>query len=105
MGDRAAHKRYRAPVNAAQSFLQFGFGRRLPLILQTEAAECGVACLAMVAGHHRLRTDLSTMRRRFSVSLKGGNLKNLIGIAKGPRLASSPLKLDLGHVCGRKLPR
>jgi len=91
-------------VNAAQSFLQFGFGRRLPLILQTEAAECGLACLAMVAGHHGLRTDLSTMRRRFSVSLKGATLKNLIEIAKALQLASRPLKLDLEHLAALKLP-
>jgi ATP-binding cassette subfamily B protein RaxB len=91
-------------VIAAQSFLQFGFGRRLPVILQTEAAECGLACLAMVAGHHGLRTDLSTMRRRFSVSLKGATLKNLIEIAKALQLASRPLKLDLEHLAALRLP-
>ena len=30
--------------------LHLGWGRRLPMVLQTEAAECGLACLAMVAG-------------------------------------------------------
>src|SRR6185503_13862557 len=105
MGDRAAHQRHRPPVNpAGESLLQFGFGRRLPVILQTEAAECGLACLAMVAGFHGLRTDLSTMRRRFSVSLKGATLKNLIEIAKALQLASRPLKLDLEHLKALKLP-
>ena len=28
--------------------LDLGFGRRLPMVFQTEAAECGLACLAMV---------------------------------------------------------
>ncbi|MHB1615741.1 MAG: cysteine peptidase family C39 domain-containing protein, partial [Metallibacterium sp.] len=32
--------------------LHFGWGRRLPVILQSEAAECGLACLAMVASYH-----------------------------------------------------
>ena len=52
--------------------LRFGFGRpRAPMLLQTEAAECGLACLAMVAAHHGLHTDLPTLRRRFALSLKG----------------------------------
>ena len=32
--------------------LQFGWGRRLPVMLQTEAAECGLVSLAMVASYH-----------------------------------------------------
>ncbi len=91
-------------MSTAQAFLQLGFGRRLPVILQTEAAECGLACLAMVAGHYGLRTDLATMRRRFSVSLKGATLKNLIEIARALQLASRPLKLDLEHLAALKLP-
>ena len=52
--------------------LRWGLGlARLPMILQTEAAECGLACLAMVAAQHGHRIDLPTLRQRFSVSLKG----------------------------------
>ncbi|MBL8510434.1 MAG: peptidase domain-containing ABC transporter, partial [Betaproteobacteria bacterium] len=84
--------------------LQLGLGRRLPVILQTEAAECGLACLAMVAGYHGFRTDLATMRRRFSVSLKGATLKSLIDIAKAVELAGRPLRLDMQHLPELKLP-
>ena len=31
---------------------------RTPIVRQTEAAECGLACLAMIAGHHGHRIDL-----------------------------------------------
>ncbi|MBW8140139.1 hypothetical protein JBO09_28025, partial [Pseudomonas sp. PAMC 26818] len=31
--------------------LQFGWRRRLPMLLQTEATECGLACLAMIASY------------------------------------------------------
>jgi ATP-binding cassette subfamily B protein RaxB len=41
------------------------------LILQTEAAECGLACLAMVAGAHGLHIDLPSLRARFRISMKG----------------------------------
>lgn len=30
--------------------LQFDFRSRVPLLLQTEAAECGLACIAMICG-------------------------------------------------------
>jgi len=50
------------------------------MIRQTEAAECGLACLAMVANHHGQHVDLATLRRRHPMSLKGATLKALIEI-------------------------
>jgi ATP-binding cassette subfamily B protein RaxB len=82
----------------------FGFGTTLPVILQTEATECGLACLAMVAGYHRYHTDLMTLRRRFPVSLKGATLAGLIQIAGQLGLGTRPLKLDLEDVPKLKLP-
>ena len=43
--------------------LAFGLGRTLPVVLQTEAAECGLACLAMVLNRHGVVTDLAALRR------------------------------------------
>jgi ATP-binding cassette subfamily B protein RaxB len=54
--------------------LSLGLRRRLPVILQTEAAECGLACLAMVMGYHGVITDLATLRARHAISLKGMSL-------------------------------
>ena len=42
--------------------LRFGAGRRLPMYLQTEAAECGLASLGMVASFHGHRIDLAGLR-------------------------------------------
>ena len=56
-------------------------GPRLPMILQTEAAECGLACMAMIAAHHGLRSDLPTLRQRFSLSLKGATMADLVRLA------------------------
>ncbi|NKI95739.1 ATP-binding cassette subfamily B protein RaxB [Rhizobacter sp. SG703] len=74
------------------------------MILQTEAAECGLACLAMVACFHGHRIDLPHMRRRFPVSLKGATLKSLITIARGLQLHTRPLKLALERIGDLKLP-
>ncbi|MGB0935881.1 MAG: cysteine peptidase family C39 domain-containing protein [Colwellia sp.] len=48
----------------------------VPLILQTEVAECGLASIAMVASFHGHQLDMSAMRKRFSANLKGMNLNN-----------------------------
>jgi ATP-binding cassette subfamily B protein RaxB len=82
----------------------FGFGPRLPLILQTEGAECGLTCLSMVAGYYGYRTDLMSLRRRFPVSLKGATLAGLIQVAGQLGLGTRPLKLDLDHLGKLKCP-
>ncbi|WP_235357464.1 cysteine peptidase family C39 domain-containing protein [Arsukibacterium sp. MJ3] len=48
------------------------------MIYQSEAAECGLACMAMVANYHGNQLDLTTLRNRYSVSLKGANLQQLM---------------------------
>ena len=75
--------------------LAFTSRRRTPLVLQTEAAECGLACLAMVAGHFGYTTDLVTLRRKHSISLKGTTLANLIQLAARLDMTARPLRLDL----------
>ena len=81
-------------ANASQ-LLRFSGGRRLPMIHQSEAAECGIACLAMIAGFHGYETDLSRLRQRFSVSQHGVNLKQLMDMASGLHLAGRALQLEL----------
>jgi ATP-binding cassette subfamily B protein RaxB len=90
--------------NASSLQLLFWHGKRLPVILQTEAAECGLACLAMIASYWGHRIDLSSIRRRFSLSLKGATLKGLMVMAQGLNLQPRPLKLGMGHLRDLKLP-
>jgi ATP-binding cassette, subfamily B, bacterial CvaB/MchF/RaxB len=76
--------------------LSWGAGAsRVPVILQTEAAECGLACLAMVASALGLRTDLPTLRQRFSLSLKGVTLVDLVRMAEALQLNSRALRAEL----------
>lgn len=87
------------------SGLRLGFGRhRVPLVLQTEAAECGLACLAMVAGAHGHHTDLSTLRQRFSLSLKGMNLFDLVRMADELRLHARALRAEVEDLAQLTLP-
>ena len=85
--------------------LRLGAGlHRVPLILQTEAAECGLACLAMVAGAHGLATDLPTLRQRFSLSLKGVTLADLVRMADALQLNSRALRAELDELDQLQLP-
>ena len=84
--------------------LKFTLSRQAPIILQTEAAECGLACLAMVAGYHGHRIDLATMRAQHAVSLRGSTLADLMRLAGQLKLAPRPLRLELEHLRELKLP-
>ncbi len=73
-------------------------------ILQSEAAECGLACLAMLANAHGLRVDLPALRQRFSVSLKGADLAQLMRHAEALGFATRPLRLELEELPELQLP-
>jgi ATP-binding cassette subfamily B protein RaxB len=94
-----------APPRGPLDALKLGLGgRRMPVILQTEAAECGLACLAMVAAHHGLRLDLPTLRQRFSVSLKGATMADLVRLAGHLNLSSRALRAEIEHLSGLAVP-
>ncbi|KXF77954.1 ABC transporter [Paramesorhizobium deserti] len=86
------------------SRLSFGFRRPLPVILQTEVAECGLACLAMVASYHGHRIDLGALRRRFSASMKGLSLIDISRFASGLSLAARAVRIELEELVNLRLP-
>ena len=86
--------------------LNLGFFSRskVRLVRQTEVAECGLACLAMIAGYHGLDVDLGTLRRRFVMSMRGAPLKSVMGIADSMGLTPRPVKLPIENLAGLNLP-
>ena len=78
--------------------LAINWGSRLPMVMQTEAAECGVACLAMVIGYHGQPCEITELRRHLSVSLKGTSLKHLVGMAERLGFAARPVRLELDEL-------
>jgi ATP-binding cassette subfamily B protein RaxB len=76
----------------------------MPTILQTEAAECGLACLAMVLHHHGTSTDLSALRSRHAVSLTGMTLTTLTAISQVEQLGTRGLRLELDELPLLRLP-
>src|SRR5262245_11131697 len=77
---------------------------RTPLILQTEVAECGLACLAMIAGRYGHRVDLPALRQCYSLSLRGTTLHDLVRFASTMRLATRALRAELPHLRKLRLP-
>lgn len=78
--------------------------QRVPLILQSEAAECGLACLAMVASHHGLDTDLHTLRQRFELSSRGATLAHLMDISEQMGLSNRAVRLELEELPALRTP-
>jgi ATP-binding cassette, subfamily B, bacterial CvaB/MchF/RaxB len=80
------------------------FGQRVPVILQSEAPECGIACVAMIASYHGYRTDLSAMRLRLAPSMKGVTLAHISAIAHTMKLSARGVKVELEGLAQLKLP-
>ena len=91
-------------VQQLASRLHLGLRKRVPQIIQTEAAECGLACLAMVCGWFGLHTDLLSLRQRFDVSSRGVTLRTLMAVAGALNLKSRALQLDIDQLGALKTP-
>lgn len=84
--------------------LDFSLFRKVPVTLQIETAECGLACLSMILGYYKGDSDLFTLRCQYGVSSRGVNLQNLIDISKSLGFITRPLSLELDEVKQLKLP-
>lgn len=84
--------------------LNFSGGYRLPVIRQNETAECGLACLAMIAGFYGFKTDLPALRRKFALGLQGMSFRDLIDIANKMELSTRPIKVPIDQIAMVRLP-
>ncbi|MGE5336250.1 MAG: peptidase domain-containing ABC transporter [Gemmatimonadota bacterium] len=80
------------------------FGRHVPLILQSEAPECGIACVAMIASYHGYLTDLSAMRVRLAPSMRGVTLQHIAAIAQTMNMSSRGVQAPLEALGQLRLP-
>lgn len=87
-----------------KDLLNFDELKRVPLILQSEVAECGLASLAMVLSYYGCSTDLISMRKYSNINSKGMNLKGIVDVAAQFNLSSRALKCSLEEIKDLKLP-
>ncbi len=71
---------------------------RVPVVLQADAAECGIACLAMVAAHFGHRETLREYRSKFRVSQRGTTLANLRSYAERLGFQGRAVRLELDEL-------
>ena len=86
------------------SVLQFRHRKDLPVILAAEGAECGLACLAMVARYHGHNVDLNSLRQRFPTSMAGSSLRGLMSVADRLDLSNRAVRAELEGVRQLTLP-
>lgn len=84
--------------------LRFWQQNRLPVLLQSEAAECGLACLAMIADYYGDHSSLIGMRQQFSLSLRGATLHDLIQFGERLNFSSRPLRIELEDLANLATP-
>jgi len=75
--------------------INFSGFKNTPIMRQSEAAECGLACVGMVAAYHGFRSDMPSLRRRFSISMKGATLDTIAGIANSIHLGARAIRCEL----------
>jgi ATP-binding cassette, subfamily B, bacterial CvaB/MchF/RaxB len=83
---------------------EWPWSRRTRPILQAEAAECGLACLAMVANRHGHRVDLVGLRHRYPTSIQGATLAQMVTIAADLGLAPRAVRLELHEIGKLRTP-
>jgi len=84
--------------------LNYSLTKKVPIIRQTEIAECGIACLAMVLSYHGQKVDMQYMRSHCTTGLKGISLSTLSDIATNSGLAARGLKCELESLKNLTLP-
>lgn len=84
-------------------YIQFR-SQQLPVYLQSEVAECGITCIAMVACYHGFKTNMLAMRQKYPAGLHGVTVKQIVNIADELGLSARVLKLDLGQLAKVKKP-
>lgn len=76
----------------------------LPVILQGEHSECGLACIAMISGFHGHAIDIALLRARAGASPRGTSLRDLIRIGALIGLESRVVKVEPETIDRLKLP-
>ena len=76
----------------------------LPIVLQSEAMECGLACLSMVMASFGRKLDLNVLRERYPASMRGMSLSWIGGIAEKEGFLLSGYRAPPESLGALKLP-
>ena len=78
--------------------------RKVPVILQMEALECGAACLCMISAYYDKWVSLAKVRKDCGVSRDGSLAKNILVAARSYGFDASGYKLEVADLKEMSLP-
>jgi ATP-binding cassette subfamily B protein RaxB len=84
--------------------LNYSGTKRVPLIMQSEVAECGLASLAMISSYYGYKINIASLRQYAALDSHGMTLKRIMEIASDLNLATRAVKCELEDISQLKLP-
>lgn len=84
--------------------LNFSVKNNVPIVLQSEVAECGLASLAMISSYHGAKVNLTPLRKIYSIDNSGLTLRQLINIANDLDFSCRALKCPIEKIENLVLP-
>ncbi|VTT28392.1 secretion ATPase [Klebsiella pneumoniae] len=84
--------------------LNLSFRHKLPVLRQTQAAECGLTCVGMIAGFYGHQIDMVSLRHRFPSSQKGSTLTDVMSFAQNLGMGCRAVRLELNELHKLSLP-
>jgi ATP-binding cassette, subfamily B, bacterial len=80
------------------------FKRQLPILLQMNEVECGLACLAMIFSYHGRKTSVSELRTMYGVSRDGLSALSLVKAARSTGMIARAISLQQNDFKNVTLP-
>ena len=78
--------------------------RRVPMVAQQEAVECGAACLAMVLAFYGRWVTLEELREQCGITRDGTKATNVVKAARLHKLVAKGLQKDADDLLGLPHP-
>ncbi|EGC3869897.1 peptidase domain-containing ABC transporter [Salmonella enterica] len=78
--------------------------KKTPLVMQNEISECGLACISMILGYYNNGITLQELRNKFTTSLKGMTLKDIMDVLDSLKLKTRAVSLEIDEVNELKTP-
>ncbi|EGR1860296.1 peptidase domain-containing ABC transporter [Vibrio cholerae] len=84
--------------------LSFSGLKRVPVILQSEVSECGLACLAMISSYYGYQINTSSLRPYINIGTQGMSLSKLMDISGQLNLTGRGIKCEIDDMLSLALP-
>ncbi|NOI06228.1 peptidase domain-containing ABC transporter [Vibrio anguillarum] len=84
--------------------LSFSGLKRVPIVLQSEVSECGLACLAMISSFYGHQINVASLRTHMTLGAQGMNLSQMLDVAGQLHLAGRGVKCEVEDISQLTLP-